>query len=160
MILPKKGNFCFENIWKAVQKVQENIDDRNIALVRSDVEKSIELRQRSALRVVVAWGSHIPNIVYCKVNITKLILHYSGKFEVFKTRLITTAVAKHSQILEFGPIFGIINSIETPEWFPKITNEGNLTTEISRDTIMQVMLKDRQYGKVIKYLQENNKIEK
>jgi len=160
-MIPEKGQFSFDRVWKKVQKTQHNHAKR--LLTKEDVKKAIALRERSVRAVVLAWGGFVPcepgTARMEKVHATKLILFYNGEIRCSRNHSCRRVdVKKANKIFATGPLFGLIYPHQIPKDMPTITDEGELLKPLSKTELLDIMLKDRKYGRVVRWLQENNRI--
>lgn len=161
MIIPEKGQFSFDEVWAKVKKIQRKQTER--LLTKEDVEKAIELRERSARVVVLAWGGFVPcepgDIRRKRIHSTKLILFYSGKIQCSRNKSCGRVDVKEAnKIFATGPLFGILYPHLRPTDMPFISDEGKLEKPLSRAELLDIMLKNREYGQIVRHLQENNMI--
>jgi len=147
-VLSKK--FSFNEIWQTVENVQKQARQR--CLTESDVKRAINLRNNSVRNEVVAWGGFVPNCYNYKAFSTKLSLMYNGDIYCCRNSSCSRSFARGNYLFERGPLFGLLMPSKYPKWFPKINNDGTLSKKISKEKLLKVMLRDRQYGLIIREL--------
>jgi len=160
-MIPEKGQFSFDEVWKKVKTAQHRHKDR--LLTEKDVKEAIALREKSAKSVVLAWGGFVPSGPGTgkkdRVYATKLILFYNGKIKCSRNHSCRRLdIKKANKIFAAGPIFDMIYPYQIPKDMPTITNEGELLYPLSKTELLDIMLKNRKYGRIFRWLQENNRV--
>ena len=148
-----RPKFSFDEIWQEVEKTQKRARQR--CLTESDVRRALDLRIKSIRNEVVAWGGFVPNSYNYKAFSTKLSLMYNGNIHCNRDSSCSRSfgnVGNGNCLFERGSLFGILTPSEYPRWFPKINNNGTLSEKVSKDKLLKIMLRDRQYGLIVREL--------
>ena len=152
MILPKI-TYSIDEVWKQVELVQ--VGCRARCLSRLDVEQAIDLRKNSIRHKVIAWGGFVPTSYRGKAFSTRLILYYDSSISCERKSSCIRSYGNGETLYEASGLFGLKAKSKYPRWFPKIENDGTVIEQVSKNKLLRVMLKDRQYGTILKKILDN-----